>query len=94
MEIETYDCGIIGAGLAGLSTAILLSRLGYKVLVLEQKQFPMHKVCGEYVSMESYDFLENLGLPLSKIIPLIPESSISLSIIECLFNIQGFIFSK
>ena len=78
MENETYDCGIIGAGLAGLSAAILLSRLGYKVLVMEQKQFPMHKVCGEYVSMESYDFLENLGLPLSKMdLPMIRNVNIS-----------------
>mgnify|MGYP001238719610 CR=1 FL=1 len=78
MDKETYDCGIIGAGLAGLSTAILLSRLGYKVLVLEQKKFPMHKVCGEYVSMESYDFLENLGLPLSKMnLPMIRKVNIS-----------------
>ncbi|MBK9396871.1 MAG: FAD-dependent monooxygenase [Saprospiraceae bacterium] len=78
MEKETYDCGIIGAGLAGLSAAILLSRLGYKVLVMEQKQFPMHKVCGEYVSMESYDFLENLGLPLSKMdLPMIRNVNIS-----------------
>ena len=61
----TYDVAIIGGGLAGLSAAIVLSRKGYKVLVLEKDDYPRHKVCGEYVSMESKPFLESLGLPVS-----------------------------
>ena len=58
----TYDVAIIGGGLAGLSAAIVLSRKGYKVLVLEKDVYPRHKVCGEYISMESKPFLESLGL--------------------------------
>ena len=57
-----YDVVIIGGGLAGLSLSILLSRQHYKVLVLEKESYPKHKVCGEYVSMESKPFLESLGL--------------------------------
>ena len=59
-----YDVAIIGGGLAGLSAAIVLSRKGYKVLVLEKDVYPRHKVCGEYISMESKPFLEGLGLPI------------------------------
>jgi len=50
--------------LAGLALSIQLSQLGYKVVLLEKEQYPFHKVCGEYISMESWDFLLGLGLAL------------------------------
>ena len=59
-----YDVIIIGGGLAGLSAAILLSDRQYKVLVLEKESYPRHKVCGEYISMESKPFLQSLGIPV------------------------------
>src|ERR1700676_1471055 len=62
--IRKYDIGIIGGGLAGLSLSILLVRKGYRVCVFEKEIYPFHKVCGEYISMESWDSLLGLGLPL------------------------------
>lgn len=59
---QHFDCILIGAGLASISLSILLARAGKKVLVLEKKKFPAHKVCGEYVSNESKLFLRDLGL--------------------------------
>lgn len=59
-----YDIGIIGGGLAGLSLAILSADAGYKTVLFEKEDYPFHKVCGEYISFESYDFLMQLGLPL------------------------------
>ncbi len=64
--MERYDVGIIGAGLAGMSLALQLSRAGKKVLLAEQGTYPRHKVCGEFLSMESLGFLERLGIPLSQ----------------------------
>ncbi len=61
---NSYDVAIIGGGLAGLSAAILLSQRQYKVLVLEKESYPRHKVCGEYISMESKPFLQSLGIPV------------------------------
>lgn len=57
--------GIIGGGLAGLSLAILSARRGFEVHLFEKNAYPFHRVCGEYISLESYDFLEKLGLPLA-----------------------------
>ncbi|MES2701088.1 MAG: FAD-dependent oxidoreductase [Bacteroidota bacterium] len=57
-----YDVIIIGGGIAGLSAAIRLASLQHKVLVLEKDIYPKHKVCGEYISMESGPFLRSLGL--------------------------------
>ncbi|HEX5154824.1 MAG TPA: FAD-dependent oxidoreductase [Parafilimonas sp.] len=58
-----YDIGIIGGGLAGLSLALLAAEAGYSVVLFEKENYPFHKVCGEYISYESYDFLNRLGLP-------------------------------
>ncbi|MEP6465232.1 MAG: NAD(P)-binding protein, partial [Parafilimonas sp.] len=65
MQQAEYDIAIIGGGLGGLSLAILSANAGYKVVLFEKEQYPFHKVCGEYISLESYDFLSRLGLPLA-----------------------------
>ncbi|MBX3239641.1 MAG: FAD-dependent monooxygenase [Chitinophagaceae bacterium] len=62
---HTYDVAILGGGLAGLSLSIQLSRAGYEVILFEKEKYPFHKVCGEYVSFECWNFLEELGVPLS-----------------------------
>ncbi len=59
-----YDCAIVGGGLAGLCLSIQLSQQGHKVILFEKETYPFHKVCGEYISLESWDFLIRLGLPL------------------------------
>jgi len=60
-----YDAAIIGGGLAGLALSIQLAKKGYKIILFEKEQYPFHRVCGEYISMESWPFLESLGLALS-----------------------------
>ena len=67
MTHETsYDCAIIGGGLAGLTLSIQLRQAGFNVILFEKEQYPFHKVCGEYISMESWDHLQRLGLPLQE----------------------------
>lgn len=61
-----YDVAIVGGGVAGLCLSIQLARENYKVILFEKEKYPFHKVCGEYVSMESWNFLESLGVPLSE----------------------------
>ena len=71
-EQKKYDTCIIGGGLAGLALSIQLVKLGYEVALFEKEKYPFHKVCGEYISLESWNFLEELGLPLSDLqLPLI-----------------------
>lgn len=60
-----YDIAIIGGGLAGLALSILAARAGYKTILFEKEKYPFHRVCGEYISLESWNFLEDVGVPLS-----------------------------
>ncbi|GAP99534.1 NAD(P)/FAD-dependent oxidoreductase [Leptolyngbya sp. NIES-2104] len=57
-----YDIIVIGAGLAGCSSAIQLAEHGYRVLLLEQQRYPVHKLCGEFLSIEVIAAFERLGI--------------------------------
>lgn len=73
-----YDVAIVGGGLAGLSMSILLAKKGHKVILFEKEQYPFHKVCGEYISMESWNFLNGLGLNLEELqLPVINKLIVS-----------------
>jgi menaquinone-9 beta-reductase len=56
------NVSIIGGGLAGLISGILLSRRGIPCRLFEKKSYPFHRVCGEYISNEARPFLEKNGL--------------------------------
>lgn len=53
---------IIGGGLAGLISSILLVRKRYDVVLIEEKKYPFHRVCGEYISNEVIPFLQRNDL--------------------------------
>ncbi|MDJ1504566.1 NAD(P)/FAD-dependent oxidoreductase [Xanthocytophaga agilis] len=57
-----YDVLIIGGGLAGLINAIVLSKAGKKIVLIERKTYPFHRVCGEYISNETLPFLASLDI--------------------------------
>ncbi|MBL0056291.1 MAG: NAD(P)/FAD-dependent oxidoreductase [Chitinophagaceae bacterium] len=61
MNPELKDIIIIGGGLAGLVSAIHLSRAGLSVTLIEKNEYPKHKVCGEYISNEVLPYLQHLG---------------------------------
>lgn len=58
------EIAVIGGGLAGLFSALQLSRAGFSVTLFEKKKYPFHKVCGEYISNESRNFIERCGIVL------------------------------
>ncbi len=75
---KIYDVVIIGGGLAGLALSIQLAKADYNVALFEKEKYPFHKVCGEYISFENWNFLEELGLPLSDwSLPVIKHLTIS-----------------
>src|SRR5215470_18195740 len=71
-DLGVHDLAIIGGGLAGLGLSIQSAKAGYKTVLFEKEKYPFHKVCGEYISLESWNFLEDLGVPLSQMnLPII-----------------------
>ncbi|MEP7279481.1 MAG: FAD-dependent oxidoreductase [Bacteroidota bacterium] len=73
-----YDAAIIGGGLAGLALAIQLAKENFNVIVIEKESYPFHRVCGEYISFECWNFLESIGYALSDMdLPLIKNLLVS-----------------
>ncbi|MBC7557336.1 MAG: NAD(P)/FAD-dependent oxidoreductase [Chryseobacterium sp.] len=60
---------IIGGGLAGLTSAIHLSKLGFSVVVIEKNTYPKHKVCGEYISNEVLPYFKWLDVDIEALQP-------------------------
>jgi menaquinone-9 beta-reductase len=58
---EAREVVVVGAGPAGVATAILLRQLGRDVLLLDAARFPRDKVCGESISPAAWPVLERLG---------------------------------
>ncbi len=73
-----YQIAVVGGGLSGLSFAILMARKGYSVILFEKETYPLHRVCGEYISLESLDFITQLGISIDALkIPIIKKIGIS-----------------
>lgn len=61
-----------------MALSIQLARQGHSVVLFEKEEYPFHKVCGEYISLESWDFLNELGVDLDSInVPIITELQVS-----------------
>ena len=53
---------MVGSGPAGATAALLLSRSGWRVAIVEKAAFPRRKVCGEFVSATTWPLLDALGV--------------------------------
>lgn len=96
--MDKYDVAIIGAGIAGSTLAILLAQAGKNVIIFEKNTLPAHKVCGEFVSMETYGFFESIGIPLGDwdlpIIKKLKLTSQKGTVLEQKLNRGGFGISR
>lgn len=59
---SNYDIVIVGAGIAGSSSAIALAPEGYRILLLDRALFPRDKPCGEGIMPAGVQILAELGL--------------------------------
>src|SRR6476660_4207057 len=93
-----YDVAIIGGGLAGLTLSIQCADAGYNTILFEKEAYPFHKVCGEYISLESYPFLENIGFSLKEFnVPVIKKlqlTDVSGKLYEFDLDLGGFGISR
>lgn len=89
---------IIGGGLAGLTSAIHLSKAGLHVTVIEKHSYPRHKVCGEYISNEVLPYLQWLDADPAELSPALIErvciSTVSGKKVETRLPLGGFGISR
>ena len=57
-----FDAIIIGAGPAGSTAAIRLASAGWSVAIVEKREFPRRKVCGECIAASNLPLLHALGI--------------------------------
>ena len=97
-NITTFDVIIIGGGLAGLTSAIHLSKFNQRVLLIEKNSYPKHKVCGEYISNEVLPYLNSLGIdPIkegAKKISKVQVSTTKGNLIKGVLPLGGFGMSR
>jgi menaquinone-9 beta-reductase len=62
MRAVDADALVVGAGPAGASAAILLARAGWRVVLVEQHEYPRQKVCGECISAGTLALIDDLGV--------------------------------
>ena len=97
-ENKIFDVIIVGGGLAGLTSAIHLSKFNKKVLLIEKNRYPKHKVCGEYISNEVLPYLNSLGIhPIqegAKKISKVQISTVKSNLIQGDLPLGGFGMSR
>tara|TARA_R110000868_G_scaffold15443_10_gene70442 strand:- start:4173 stop:4553 length:381 start_codon:yes stop_codon:yes gene_type:complete len=89
---------IVGGGLAGLTSAIHLSKIGVEVILVEKNEYPKHKVCGEYISNEVLPYLKWLDISISELNPTaikkLQFSTSNGTMISCDLPLGGFGISR
>lgn len=97
-EGRIYDVAVTGGGLAGLTLSIQLARRGHSVLLFEKEKYPFHRVCGEYISLESVPYLKDCGLDIHALgLPVITRLAVSApdgSLLEQNLPLGGFGISR
>ncbi|HYO09083.1 MAG TPA: NAD(P)/FAD-dependent oxidoreductase [Tepidisphaeraceae bacterium] len=59
--MSSYDVIIVGAGPAGSTSALLLARQGFRVVMLEKSRFPRFHI-GESILPQNFPLVQELGL--------------------------------
>lgn len=62
LEDRNWDAVVVGAGPAGVMSAIQLKERGHKVLLVEAKRFPRDKVCGGCLNRRAWQALADANL--------------------------------
>ncbi len=60
----TYDLAVLGGGPAGMATSIFAAQRGLSVVVIEKRQPPLDKACGEGVMPHGARMLREMGVSL------------------------------
>jgi flavin-dependent dehydrogenase len=68
--------GVVGAGPAGATTALLLARAGLSVVLVDRTRVPRDKPCAEYLSPATTEILERLDGNLLDAVEGVPHAKL------------------
>lgn len=60
--VKERDVIVVGGGPAGATTATILAQKGYDVLLLDRKEFPRDKACGDAIPAGAIEILWRFGM--------------------------------
>jgi flavin-dependent dehydrogenase len=60
--MQTSDVCIVGAGPAGATTSLMLSKMGISHTVLDKAVFPRDKTCGDGLVLYVFQVLQQIGI--------------------------------
>ena len=80
-----YDAIVIGARCAGSPTAMLLARMGYRVLLVDRSSFPSDTISTHYIHIPGVRRLEQWGLLGQIFAGVLPFMAIQLAAIVLLY---------
>ena len=66
-NLPNFDVVVIGGGMAGGVAAIRLAHAGLKVALYDKEKEAHHKVCGEFLSGEGIQFLDDIGIDVRRL---------------------------
>jgi len=59
-KISEYDVIVVGGGPAGSTSAFLLSKAGYEVLLVDKAKFPRKKLCGGLITEKTLNLIQDI----------------------------------
>jgi len=63
-----YDAVVIGAGPSGACAGFYLAQKGRKVVMLEKKEFPREKICGDAITTIAQKHMKAMGINLQEMV--------------------------
>src|SRR2546428_12209519 len=64
---DSFDAVVIGAGPAGSAAAYHLATRGRYVLLVDKREFPRDKACGDGITPEAVDLIAEMGIDLRRL---------------------------
>eukprot|EP01115_Flamella_aegyptia_P000251 TRINITY_DN10374_c0_g1_i2.p1 TRINITY_DN10374_c0_g1~~TRINITY_DN10374_c0_g1_i2.p1 ORF type:complete len:505 (-),score=274.54 TRINITY_DN10374_c0_g1_i2:32-1546(-) len=61
-DVDVYDVAVVGAGPSGSTLSYYLSKQGHNILLLEKKEFPRDKYCGDAVALGAQKIMKEMGV--------------------------------
>ena len=59
-----YQVVIVGAGPAGAAAAIYCKKYNLEVLLIDKKNFPRDKTCGDGIPLKTFSLLEEFNIKI------------------------------